>query len=82
MQLLGTCFVVQTPCKAVGPPRQGGLAEVDRLLLDAHAATGEPDGLYAVARSHKLAAQLRLFEHEGAWSKALAARDLQLQSAC
>ncbi len=57
---------------------QGGLAEVDQLLLDAHAATGEPDGLYAVARSHKLAAQLRLFEHEGAWSKALTARDLQL----
>ena len=60
---------------------QGGLAEVDRLLLDAHAATGEPDGLYAVARSHKLPAQLRLFEHEGAWSKALVARDLQLRSA-
>ena len=54
---------------------------MDRLLLEAHAATGEPDGLYAVARSHKLPAQLRLFEHEGAWSKALVARDLQLRSA-
>ncbi|KAK9825683.1 hypothetical protein WJX81_003257 [Elliptochloris bilobata] len=63
------------------PLAAGGLAEVDRLLLDAHAASGEPDGLYAVARSHKLAAQLRLFEHEGAWSKALVARDLQLLGA-
>jgi hypothetical protein len=51
------------------------------LLLDAHAASGEPDGLYAVARSHKLAAQLRLFAHEGAWSEALLARDLQLRGA-
>jgi len=60
---------------------QGGLAPADVLLLDAHAASGEPDGLYAVARSHKLAAQLRLFAHEGAWSKVLLARDLQLQGA-
>ncbi|PSC71129.1 serine threonine-kinase ATM isoform X1 [Micractinium conductrix] len=54
-------------------------AAVQRLLLDIYSSINEPDGIYAVARSHSLLSQLRRFEHEGDWSKALLSYDLVLQ---
>lgn len=55
---------------------QGGLSTVDQLLLDIYSQIQEPDGIYAAARSQKAASQLCLFEHEGAWDKALVGYDL------
>ena len=55
---------------------QGPLPAEDRLLLEIYSQLTEPDGIYAVARSHKLASQLHLFRHEGSWSKALLGCDL------
>ena len=34
--------------------------EIERLLLDIHGQINEPDGIYAVARSHEMASQLHL----------------------
>ncbi len=49
---------------------------MDQLLLDIYSQIQEPDGIYAAARSQKAASQLCLFEHEGAWDKALVGYDL------
>ena len=38
---------------------------MERLLLDVYSSIGEPDGIYAVARSGDMASQLRLMQHEG-----------------
>jgi hypothetical protein len=42
--------------------------EMERLLLDVYSSIGEPDGIYAVARSGDMASQLRLMQHEGAFA--------------
>lgn len=57
---------------------QGPLSDVDALLLDIYSQIDEPDGMYAAARSPQAASQLALFEHEGAWDKALVSCDLML----
>lgn len=44
---------------------QGGDPRVEHLLLDVYGQINEPDGIYAVARSHHMASQLRLLQHEG-----------------
>lgn len=59
-------------------PLQGPLSDVDALLLDIYSQIDEPDGMYAAARSQQAASQLALFEHEGAWDKALVSCDLML----
>lgn len=46
--------------------QQSTLAPVDRLLLDIYETIEEPDGIYAIARSHQARMQAALFEHEGA----------------
>ena len=51
---------------------------MDALLLDIYSQIDEPDGMYAAARSQQAASQLALFEHEGAWDKALVSCDLML----
>lgn len=55
---------------------QGGLTCHEQLLLDIYSRIGEPDGIYAVARSHNLLSQLHVFEHEGSWHNALAVQDI------
>ena len=55
---------------------QGGLTRHEQLLLDIYSRIGEPDGIYAVARSHNLLSQLHVFEHEGSWHNALAVQDI------
>ena len=57
---------------------QGPLSDVDALLLDIYSQIDEPDGMYAAARTQQAASQLALFEHEGAWDKALVSCDLML----
>ena len=39
---------------------------MERLLLDIYGQINEPDGIYAVARSHEMTSQLHLLQHEGA----------------
>lgn len=51
---------------------------MDGLLLDIYSQIEEPDGMYAAARSQQAASQLALFEHEGAWDRALVSCDLSL----
>ena len=41
---------------------------MERLLLDVYGSIGEPDGIYAVARSGDMASQLRLMQHEGVFA--------------
>ena len=55
---------------------QGSQAEADQLLLDIYSSINEPDGIYAVARGHNMMSQLKLYEHEGSWDKALAGYDM------
>jgi hypothetical protein len=43
---------------------------VEDLLLLVYGGINEPDGIYAVAHSHELACQIRLYEHEGDWELA------------
>ncbi|KAL4452130.1 hypothetical protein ABPG75_007792 [Micractinium tetrahymenae] len=57
----------------------GSTAALERLLLDIYSSINEPDGIYAVARSHSMLSQLKRFEHEGDWSRALLTYDLVLQ---
>ncbi|MCO5564113.1 hypothetical protein L7F22_017769 [Adiantum nelumboides] len=49
------------------------------LLLTIYTQINEPDGVYGVVRSHKLSSQIRLFEHEGNWSRAVGSYDLLLR---
>lgn len=122
------CWLV--PLSATGGPAGGqsvagasgsGAPGVERLLLDTYSQINEPDGIYAVARSHSMLSQagaaagggagwwlvvrgcnlntrlpeqpsihaplppsapppqLKRFEHEGDWSRALLSYDLVLQ---
>ncbi|KAG0604904.1 hypothetical protein M758_9G018000 [Ceratodon purpureus] len=50
------------------------------LLLSVYTKINEPDGVYGVARSHKVRSQLLTYEHEGNWSKAVETYDLLLRS--
>lgn len=50
------------------------------LLLLVYTKINEPDGVYGVARSHKVRSQLLTYEHEGNWSKAVETYDLLLRS--
>ncbi|KAJ7559328.1 hypothetical protein O6H91_04G079500 [Diphasiastrum complanatum] len=50
------------------------------LLLNVYTRINEPDGVYGVIQSHKLISQLRMYEHEGNWNKALENYDLLLRS--
>ncbi|KAK9814933.1 hypothetical protein WJX73_002395 [Symbiochloris irregularis] len=59
---------------------EGPLPEEHQMLLDIYSQTTEPDGIYAIAYSHRLASQMHLFCHEGAWSKALLASDLMARA--
>ncbi|KAK9806879.1 hypothetical protein WJX72_005975 [[Myrmecia] bisecta] len=60
---------------------EASLPMADQLLLDIYGQIDEPDGIYALARSHVIASQLRLYQHEGAWSKVLAGYDMLLRQA-
>lgn len=55
---------------------QGSQAKADQLLLEVYSSINEPDGIYAVARGHSMMSQLKLYEHEGSWDKALAGYDM------
>ena len=55
---------------------QGSQAKADQLLLEVYSSINEPDGIYAVARGHSMLSQLKLYEHEGSWDKALAGYDM------
>ena len=55
---------------------QEGRAQADQLLLDIYSSINEPDGIYAVARGYNMMSQLKLYEHEGSWDKALAGYDM------
>ena len=55
---------------------QGSQAEADQLLLDIYSSINEPDGIYAVARGHNMVSQLKLYEHEASWDRALAGYDM------
>eukprot|EP00889_Picochlorum_renovo_P004768 jgi/Picre1/31798/NNA_007147.t1 len=50
-----------------------------KLLLEIYTLLPEPDGLYAVSRYNNALSQLRKFEREGDWSKALVVSDVALQ---
>ncbi|GBG59962.1 hypothetical protein CBR_g292 [Chara braunii] len=52
----------------------------EQLLLGVYTKINDPDGIRAVARTHKVASQLALFEHEGRWDKAMENYDLLLQA--
>lgn len=58
------------------PGLQGNRAEADQLLLGIYSSINEPDGIYAVARGHNIMSQLKLYEHEGSWDRALAGYDM------
>ena len=49
---------------------------MDQLLLDIYSSINEPDGIYAVTMGQSLISQLKLYEHEGSWDKALTGYDL------
>lgn len=55
---------------------QGCDVDVEELLLDIYSNINEPDSIYAVASGHSMVSQLKLYEHEGSWDKALAGYDL------
>jgi hypothetical protein len=55
---------------------QSSRAAADELLLDIYSRMNEPDGIYAVARGHSMVSQLKLYEHESSWDKALTGYDL------
>ena len=55
---------------------QSNRAAADQLLLDIYSSINEPDSIYAVARGHNMTSQLKLYEHEGRWDKALTGYDL------
>lgn len=55
---------------------QGRSAEAEDLLLHIYSSINEPDGIYAVASGHSMVSQLKLYEHEGSWDKALTGYDL------
>ena len=57
-------------------PVQGSSADGKELLLDIYSNINEPDSIYAVANGHSMKSQLRLYEHEGNWDKALTGYDL------
>ena len=67
------CFYDYQLCAGV---LQSSRAVVDQLLLDIYSSINEPDGIYAVARGHSMMSQLKLYEHEGSWDKALTGYDL------
>ncbi|XP_047965261.1 serine/threonine-protein kinase ATM [Salvia hispanica] len=50
------------------------------ILVSAVTQINEPDSLYGIIQSHKVASQIVTFEHEGNWSKALEYYDLQIRS--
>ena len=51
----------------------------ERLMQELFALLPEPDGLYAMSRSNDAMSQLRRFEREGDWSRAMVISDLALQ---
>jgi hypothetical protein len=51
----------------------------ERLMQELYALLPEPDGLYAMSRSNDAMSQLRRFEREGDWSRAMVISDLALQ---
>ncbi len=55
---------------------QSSRAAADELLLDIYSSMNEPDSIYAVARGHSMVSQLKLYEHESSWDKALTGYDL------
>ncbi len=52
---------------------------MEELLLEIYSHIEEPDGMYAAARTPHASSQLALFEHEGAWDRALVSCDLMVQ---
>jgi len=55
---------------------QSSRVAADQLLLDIYSSINEPEGIYPVARGHNMMSQLKLYEHEGSWDKALTGYDL------
>eukprot|EP00850_Spirogloea_muscicola_P022712 SM000308S11822 [mRNA] locus=s308:82698:105864:+ [translate_table: standard] len=56
------------------------IPEHEKLLLDAYSRMNEPDGIYGVARTNQIEAQLCVLEHEGSWSRAVENYDILLQN--
>lgn len=69
-------LVAVMPGNFLQPGLQGSRAEADQLLLGIYSSINEPDGIYAVARGHSIMSQLKLYEHEGSWDRALAGYDM------
>jgi len=51
----------------------------ERLMQELYALLPEPDGLYALTRANDAMSQLRRFEREGDWARAMVICDLALQ---
>jgi hypothetical protein len=51
----------------------------ERLMQELFSLLPEPDGLYAMSRSNDAMSQIRRFEREGDWSRAMVMCDLALQ---
>ncbi|KAJ3694312.1 hypothetical protein LUZ60_009792 [Juncus effusus] len=51
------------------------------LLIAAYKQINEPDSIYGVIQTNKMASQIARFEHEGNWSKSLEYYDLLARSA-
>ena len=56
------------------------LKGIESMLINIFKGVGESDSLYAFATNVDLETQLRIFEHEGKWDKALQTYDILLSS--
>ena len=56
------------------------LKSIETMLINIFKGIGESDGVYAFATNIDLETQLRIFEHEGKWDKALQTYDILLSS--
>nr|CAD1842809.1 unnamed protein product [Ananas comosus var. bracteatus] len=68
---------------ALGPPdfsQEELLPPHIDLLVAAFKQINEPDSIYGIIQSNKIASQIVRFEHEGSWSKALEYYDLLVRS--
>ena len=57
----------------------GEFRKYESVMQEIYSLLPEPDGLYGMSRANDALSQLRRFEREGDWSKALAISDVALQ---
>ena len=68
------------PSQGKGSNTYKSLKNIEAMLIDIFQQIGEFDGLYAFATDIGLETQLRIFEHEEKWDKALQTYDILLSS--